>query len=481
MITNISHIIEALEQEEGGFSTLKNVEVVRNFCIAGGESVIGKASINGVLFALKCYTTEKPNRKKRYEMLNEVSRNEGVVPAMRYLEKELTVIDNYGVQRAVDVLLYRWVEGVTLLEAIERCVEFYDRAQLVMLCRNFTLLASKLSALSVTHGDLKPQNIIVGSDGEMSIIDYDMAFSDKMPCDEIVRTQWYQHPLAESWNEQYAIAVIAVSLFLLSLDPLLFHIYHNGENILIDTRKATRSGVQNKKIRAMLAPYPNYGALFDLVASPTPLCKEIPLFASYAEIIDKQGVLRRVVNEDGLYGFIDQTENLIVACCYGDATPFNDGVAGVRLNGTWYIFDVTGCVAVDEVFDEVGVSQCGRIPVSKNRVWYYLNAFTFEPLGTAIYDYAYPFSGGFGLVRVRNDFYFLDEKGEKPFGAKTFRFARPFVNGYAVVADEKGYFVIDTYGRRVSQVFPDQILSYDGRSICYRDKENVVRSVVCEM
>lgn len=488
MTHNISPIIEAVASGEPDFSTLKGVDVVKSadgslFCMAGGESVIFKVLMDGSAFALKCYATTKQDLKERYEQLAIWSRTSDVIPSMTYLEDELFIIDNYGVQKSIDVLLYRWVEGVTLLEAIERSVEFYDSANLLKLCRNFTLLARQLVALPVAHGDLKPQNILVGDDGNMCLVDYDMAFWNEMPCRERVCTQWYQHPMAESWDENYAIAVIVVSLFLLSLEPQLFYQYHNGENIIIDTQKATHGGVFNKEIDALLAPYPTYKSLFEIVAAPSPVNRDIvPLLANLfgakspsCRVVDEQGILRRIVCPDGLYGFVDSDENLVVGCSYGDATPFDSGVAGVCLNGSWYLLDGTGRSAVEDVYDEVGAPAEGLVPVSKNRRWHYLNASTLRRVGSADYDYAYSFSDGFGLVRDENSFYFVDTHGEHSWGGRTFRFARPFVNGYAIVAEE-GYFVMDTQGRRISDVFKKQLLNYDGKYVYYREEGTVVRS-----
>lgn len=493
MTHNISPIIEAVASGESNFSTLRSIDVVKSadgslFCMAGGESVIFKIQIEGSVFALKCYAVDKKDLKERYANLAVLSKRSDVIPSMTYLENELSIIDNYGVQRMVDVLVYRWVEGVTLLDAIEKCVGFYDTKALLKLCHSFIILSRKLLALSLTHGDLKPQNIVVAENGDMYLIDYDMAFFDRLPCERVVRTQWYQHPLAESWDEDYAVAVIVVSIFLLSLDPLLFHKYHNGENLIIDTHKITKSGMLNKEIHAMLVPYPNYMSLFEIISSSFHVKRDVaPLLAnifgekpSCCKVIDNQGVLRRIVCQDGLYGFVDNEDKLVVGCCYGDATPFNDGVAGVCLNGSWYLFDATGRLAVNDVYDEVGVSESGMIPVSKNRRWYYISAYTFERLGAEDYDYVYPFSCGFGLVRVKNSFYFVDVNGERSFGACTFQFARPFVNGYAIVAVE-GYFVIDVYGRRVSQITVERILDYDGRFLYYRDKDYNVTSKVCEV
>lgn len=490
-MNNISNIIEAVELGEHGFSTLKGVELERCadggvFCIAGGESVILKAIIEGELFAIKCYTVKRVGLKERYDMLRELSRQDNFVIDMTYLENELLVIDNYGVQRSVDVLLYRWVEGVTLMQSIERCIEFYDVKTLLILCRRFILFARKVLSLPITHGDIKPQNIIVCDNGSMVLIDYDMSFTDSVPCVDVVRTQWYQHPKSDVWDEDYSLAVIGVSIFLLSLDPLLFHKYHNGENIILDAHKITNSGVINRDILSLLEPYPNYMALFEEISSSrSTKCSISGLLANIfgekpleCTVIDDKGVLRRVVCEKGLYGFVDSSDNLVVGCCYGDATPFNDGVAAVSLHGAWYIFGEMGICATQEVYEEVGVSNDGVIPVCKDRRWFYISSYTFNPICDNSYDYAYPFSCGVGLVRSEDRFFFIDVSGNSLFGAKTFKYARPYVGGYAVVCDDK-YYVIDVYGRQVVCEMSERILSYDGKSLSYRDGDNGVRVVPC--
>lgn len=488
MTTSIVQFIDILEFGEYHFATLKNVVIDRDIdgrlvYIAGGEAVIFRVTIEGVPFALKCYTVEKRNLKEKYARIKVLSESEPIIPKMTYLEKELSICDIYGDLQWVDILIYAWVEGVTLLQYIENSTNLYDKSVLFSLCHNFIIFARRILAFPFTHGDIKPQNIIIGNDGKMSLIDYDMAFYDDMPCDETVRTQWYQHPLSTSWDDSYSIATIVVSLFLISLKPLLFHHHHNGENIIIDTYKVTNKGTLNSEICSILAPYPNYMYLFDIVSSPYPLKRDIlPILEniygdkpSSCDVVDHSGELRRVVNGDGLYGFVDQNNKLVVGCCYGDATKFNDGVAGVRLQDKWYLFDVSGLLAVEDAFENIGVSIDGYMPVSKYGRWAYINSYTFKRTTNEDYQYLYPLSCGVGLACEEDAFFFINVNGNRIFGANTFTFATSFVGELAIVEKEK-YYIIDIHGCRVSEYFDSRILRFDDNRIYYLNGADVVVS-----
>ena len=309
-----------------------------------------------------------------------------------------------------------------------------------------------------------------------------------------VRTIWYQHPRFKEKNvaaysiDDYAIAVIAVSLFALSQQPHLFYQYHNGENIIVDPRKISNNDNLSRELHSLLLFYPNYASLFDIVISKEyiyrdmavlldNICGTVPLDAGSYTFLDEGNEIRRVVSNYGLYGFADAEGKLIVGCCYGDATSFCDGVAGVRLNNIWFVINRRGIKISPRSYDRLQYPSSGLMPACVKGKWGYISAGDCSTVISFIFDYAYPYSEGTGLVSKNSKMFYISADGGILFENKLFDYARPFDKGLAIVGElaEEGmmYYIIDRDGKKITKPSEHRILSVAGGIIYYRKNENV--------
>ena len=60
------------------------------------------------------------------------------------------------------------------------------------------------------------------------------------------------------------------------------------------------------------------------------------------------------VRQNGKYGFIDKTGKVVVPLNYDSAEPFSEGLVAVRQNGKWGFIDNTGKVVIPLKYDWVG-------------------------------------------------------------------------------------------------------------------------------
>ena len=212
-------------------------------------------------------------------------------------------------------------------------------------------------------------------------------------------------------------------------------------------------------------------ALLENISGTRPLDK-----ASYT-FLDEKGTLRRVVSNIGLYGFADTEGKLAVGCCYGDATCFSDGAAGVRLNNQWFVINSYGIKVSPGTFDRLQDPCSGLIPACVKGKWGYIRCGDCVPAIDFMFDYAYPYSEGKGLVSKNSKMFFIDTNGGIQFEKKLFDYARPFDNGLAIVGEKAGdamvYYIIDKDGKCVVEPTEHRILSVDGGVIYYRKNENV--------
>lgn len=176
--------------------------------VAGNAAVSFRVCYRGERKMLKCYTRTNENLKTIY--------------GAAYRAKELCVIDMVGRHHWVDCLLMDYVEGRTLDDAI--CTATTEE-EFVALAAGFDRMACELLASERAHGDLKPENIIVGDDGAMVAIDWDNAFVPSFAGRRSpeIGTAAYQHPArtAEMFDkhvDDYSIAFISTLLHLMAVD-----------------------------------------------------------------------------------------------------------------------------------------------------------------------------------------------------------------------------------------------------------------------
>jgi len=204
----------------------------------------------------------------------------------------------------------------------------------------------------------------------------------------------------------------------------------------------------------------------------------------YGNYIDRQGRLLipwkydtlapynpgylRPVRQNGRWGFLDSTANLVVAMQYDDVDPDSAffwqrlrrvGIAGrfgfmdrrdgrilvplryedskpsqsdwvwVRQGGRWGCLDKRGKMTVSFLYDDVRPFSKDLATVQKGRKWGLIN--TAGRLLTPIqYDGILPFREGRAVVQVADQFGFMDEQGREVIAA-VYDQVSPFVDGRA--------------------------------------------------
>ena len=212
-MVSIANIVDALSNPYTPWRSLRNVEVV--CCdgmpqyFTGNASVIFHIRLNGDIKILKCYTRHNAHLKAIY--------------GERFLPAELCVTNILGQRHWVDCLVADYVEGATLHEMLRQPL---GKQQLQRLAEEFDRFAANLLDREFAHGDLKPENIIVGKDGVMRAIDWDAAFVPALDGNKALEigTAAYQHPLRttelyDKHIDDYSIAFISTLLHTYAADP----------------------------------------------------------------------------------------------------------------------------------------------------------------------------------------------------------------------------------------------------------------------
>ena len=192
----------------------------------------------GKCYALKCFTEEQEGRAEAYRQIADELEfaNSAYITSVKYLEKEIFV-DSSCEEDEFPVLLMDWIDGETMETYIAE--NYQDNYAMAMLCYRFCKMAAWLRSQPFAHGDIKPDNIMVRPDGNLTLVDYDGMFVPAMKGQKspTIGTKDFSHPLrtVDDFDENiddFALASIALSLKAISLKPSLLDEFGGADRLL---------------------------------------------------------------------------------------------------------------------------------------------------------------------------------------------------------------------------------------------------------
>ena len=207
---------------------------------------------SGKYYALKCFTEEQQGRAEAYRQIaDELDLLDSpYITSVKYMEKELFV-DSQCEEDEFPVLLMDWVDGETMEAYI--AANYRNQSAMLMLSYRFGKMAAWLRTQSFSHGDIKPDNIIVRPDGSLTLVDYDGMFVPSMKGSQspTIGTRDFSHPLrtVDDFDEKiddFSLASIALSLKAISMKSTLLDIYGASDRLLFsenDYRNPSNSKV----------------------------------------------------------------------------------------------------------------------------------------------------------------------------------------------------------------------------------------------
>ena len=260
---SINEYKEAILFAEDNFEQLKNLRPVLdeegNPVMTGGnfaEVFKMKDEQTGKIYAVKCFLREQEGRAEAYRQIAEELEyvSSTFLTPIKYLDKELFVDTNAGGDTEFPVLLMDWVEGETLDKFIRKHLD--DQYELSLLAYQFSRLAMWLMPQPFAHGDLKPDNILVKSDGTLVLVDYDGMYVPAMKGQRAreLGSPDFRHPSRTETDfdehiDDFSLASILLSLKAISLQPSLLEEYGASDRLLFsekDYRNLSESETLNE-------------------------------------------------------------------------------------------------------------------------------------------------------------------------------------------------------------------------------------------
>ena len=255
----ISEYVKAIQDAGDNLDKLSYLTPVQDdhgepYRSSGAFAVVFKMQdkSTGKYYALKCFTEEQQGRAEAYRQIaDELDLLDSpYITSVKYMEKELFV-DSQCEEDEFPVLLMDWVDGETMEAYI--AANYRNQSAMSMLSYRFGKMAAWLRTQSFSHGDIKPDNIIVRPDGSLTLVDYDGMFVPSMKGSQspTIGTRDFSHPLrtVDDFDEtidDFSLASIALSLKAISMKSTLLDIYGASDRLLFsenDYRNPSNSKV----------------------------------------------------------------------------------------------------------------------------------------------------------------------------------------------------------------------------------------------
>lgn len=206
--------------------------LVEPFALPGGFATVYKFKTRrGELVAFRVYRREvEPDTQYRYEKIGPYFKKHApeITAEFRYFNNGLKVGDgsNMGI---FPVVIMTWVEGATLIQAVDQLCQKRDRSGLAQLSQQWAQLVRAMNAAKFAHGDLSGGNIMVRPDGRMVLVDYDGVFIPEFAGRNAIvgGTPDYLHPLSskrafDERMDDFSALAIYTALLALAVKPELW-------------------------------------------------------------------------------------------------------------------------------------------------------------------------------------------------------------------------------------------------------------------
>lgn len=226
-------------------------QIVQPWGVEGGFAVVYKyRTRSGTFRALRCFRRDMdPDTQFRYERIGPYFQAHAsqITAGFKYHAQGILIKESSQPQgRVYPVIEMDWIEGTTLLDAVDELCQQRNRAALRDLSQRWLTLLKTMQQARISHGDLAGLNVMVRPDSSLVLIDYDGVyipdFGTRQLRQMLLGQQDYQHPQMgkRPFNEHtdaFSALVIYTALLMLAWKPELWDRYASRDphHRLLDT------------------------------------------------------------------------------------------------------------------------------------------------------------------------------------------------------------------------------------------------------
>jgi hypothetical protein len=202
--------------------------------MSGNFACVYSMTTGGDRWAIRCFVRQVLGQQGRYARLSQNLCGLGL-PCMvtfDYILRGIQIKNEW-----YPIVKMQWVDGLPLNQWVEE--KATDTNAMKDIAAKFIVMMKSLRENSLAHGDLQHGNVMVTTNDELRLVDYDgmytPAFKGKSP--ELGHAN-FQHPrrTPDYYCEDldnFAALVIYMSFLAIAADPAYFKKFYTGDNILL--------------------------------------------------------------------------------------------------------------------------------------------------------------------------------------------------------------------------------------------------------
>jgi len=229
IITAVKNSNIFLKVPELSGATVKINSNGQPYVFTGGFTMVFQLTKNLKKWAFRVWHTGFNQQKERFQKISQYIANQSLpyFADFIYDEKGLLVDGEL-----VDTIRMEWLEGNLLKKYIE--TNLYNQNKLLNLANNFSIMFGLLHHHKISHGDLQHGNILIDSQDNIRLIDYDSVCVPEIEGKEELVTglRGYQHPSrlkhatkASLKSDYFSELIIYLSLCAIAEYPNLWNKY----------------------------------------------------------------------------------------------------------------------------------------------------------------------------------------------------------------------------------------------------------------
>jgi len=470
---------------EGAMKKYHNLEMVFDehnepVFSSGNYSVVFKMrdKETGKYYAVKYFTRDQENRSESYKLISKHlnATQSPYLVHFEYLEDEILLNSQLAGAREFPALVMEWVESKTLGEKLSELCQEEEQDGLFKLTCAFDQLAVFLLDQPFAHGDLNTDNILVESNGQLRLIDYDGMFTPEMD-GQLARengSPGFRHPLRTSkffcpYIDDFSILLLSLSIHILAINPSIGKgkkfddsiLFTEGDLLQLNMTEAWNLIEQfrpNKEISPKLVLF--YIACGNIPETKLLGMKQILLETSilvHNENILNHPNLIQFLDKNG-WGFKDESGKIIIPSKYSDSTCFYEEFAAVCSDWKWGFINRTGQEVIPLKYEQVESFSNGFAAVRLDLKWGVIDRVGKEII-TIKYDQVGTFSDGFVAVKLNGKWGYADKTGEEIIQLR-YDQVKSFWSGFAPVCLEFKWGFIDRKGNEITPLIYEDVNSF---------------------
>ena len=461
----VNNYIETILNPKGRFKTLEiKAKLDRDnnpILYTKGGIVSFAVSIANTDYLIKCFTNTNIisySRAKLIAQHTHIKQYRNLI-SYQYIYREMLVFNSAGEYNYVDIILEEVPKGDNLISKLEELRETNDYVTAEIIFKNIINMFNWMHEFGIAHNNITPQNIIIESNLNPILVNYDLAVKHKSYSDfqamatigiiyfTSLCTKEQQYSIKNNYKESCRKIIDTIANT--TLESGLYQLKELSKSVI-----DSNSDIQNWNyihqilinVSTNLKRYKSLELAFESTLTNSTETK--------VDIRDKYDFIGTLsdnmirVERDNKWQFIDSNGNIVISSSFDMAYDFIEGRAAVSIGDKWGLINQNGEFVIPPIYDDLTWDGDANITIVSDNGVMGLISRTGKIIAPFIYDSIHTCSDGCLLAQTDYFYGYLKPNGSVAIEFK-YDIASSFSDGIAMVQMGDDKFLIDIHGERI--------------------------------